>query len=221
MRLTIESGDRSLFAHAIRHVREQEPPRTGLHCSSIINDIRLLQESKGDKARDPLPEATSLLFMEMGNLVEDVLAQALAYRIPGWEKPLPRTSPEGIICSPDGYSPRSSCIDEVKVTWKSLKDFLSLQSLRGSTHTLQAALGSGATFTLAEESQKFFLYRLQLFSYMHLWNAERGRLHVCFLNGNYQPPFPQPVTFCIKPEPGEVQAMWDLLVQHARDRKML
>jgi hypothetical protein len=219
VRVSIESGDRSQFARAVRSVRATEPARTGLHLSTIIHDIQ--QRHERAARRTPIPDSTMLVFQQLGNVIEDVIADAMMARFPGWVKPEPRQSPEGIWCSPDGYSPRINCIDEVKATWKSYKDFLTVRSLHGNRFALQDVLGSGDSYTLADESEKCFYYRLQVLAYCHVWGATRCRLHVCFLNGSYQPPFPMPITFVLKPEPGEIEAMWNLLVNHAKDRNLL
>src|SRR5688572_18811115 len=69
-----------------------------------------------------MDESSSIGYQEIGNTFEDVLARVFLALIGRWNKPAPRTH-HGIICSPDGVSPLSQTIDEMKATWKSSRDF--------------------------------------------------------------------------------------------------
>lgn len=222
MKLTIDCGERSLFVRAIRATRSMEAPRIGLHCSSIINDIVHLNEGK---EREPMADPLAFSFQEMGNVVEDVLAEGMAVRLPGWEKPAPRTY-EGVISSPDGWSPRIKCIDEIKATWKGTRDFLTLRGADGVSRSFQDAVElckdqEMGTWEIEQRSPKFNGYEMQTLYYMVPWRAVRARLHVFFINGNYRPPFPEPVTFNLRPSEEEIAMNYRKIMQHARDRGMM
>ena len=200
MRITTRSRDDSMIIEAIRQARASEAARTGLHCSTIVKDI-----AEGlQPPRDNLDESVGIAFQEIGNVIEDIIADQLVQRFPEWTKPTPRTH-RGVICSPDGWSPRARCIDEVKVTWKGMRDFLTLDD-RG--HVLG-------------ESLKFVQYKMQILFYMQAWKADRARLHVLFLNGTYRPPFPEPVTYLLRPTTTERVANEEMMIQHAQDRGWL
>lgn len=163
----------------------------GLHLSQIIQDIvRTMHpgwftELENDRRR---------ALFELGNTFEDVMAEALRARLGLWHKPKPIVC-EGIICSPDGWSPTRNRLDEVKLTWCSSKDGLAHPKL-----------------------QK---YMYQVLAYCHALKARRARLHVFYINGDWKPPLPQPHTYLIIPSMQDILANWKLLTQHARDKGWL
>ncbi len=169
----------------------------GLHLSTIVNDIALtvwpgefayLKRDEGDAIDD----RTRALF-ECGNVLEDTMARILAERA-GWKKPPPKLC-EGIWCSPDGLAP-SHTIDEMKVTWKSARDFTA--------------------------TPKFQLYQYQVLAYMHAYKAKRARLHVLHANGDWRPPRPMPpTTYILRPTEQEIVDNWRMVKRHAKDRGWL
>ena len=203
MRVYELDREQNVILQGIRRTRAAEAERTGLHVSTIIQSI--LDHIDSSRARhDEIDEATGLAFQEIGNALEDAVATTLVQRIPGWTKPEPRTY-RGITGSPDGWSPRAQCIDEIKATWVKESTFLSVD----------------AQHQLVEESVKFIGYKMQILFYMKLWKAMRARLHVLFVCGNHRPPFPSPRPFLLKPTPREIDGNFDMLRQHAIDERML
>lgn len=172
----------------------------GLHLSTITNDIAATVYPKefwylvrgGDTPAefDPRTRAT----FEAGHVVEEVIADVMARRA-GWRKPEPQQC-HGIWCSPDGWSERTSTIDEMKATWKSARDFVG--------------------------SPKWQLYIWQVLSYMFVFGATRARLHVMHMNGDYRPPRPMPPkTYIVRPTPQELSENWQMIRSHAKDRGWL
>lgn len=153
------------IAKAIRAARADEPPRTGVHCSTIVQDILRTLDPK--RYSQEIADETMLAFQEVGNVVEDIIADYLLRRIPGWVKPAPQVSTSGIWGSPDGWTPRSRTITEIKATWVSDKDFLA--------------------------SLKWLGYLKQAMFYADVWEAERVRLLVLFINGSYPRGRPAPI----------------------------
>lgn len=186
-----------LIVDAINAARALEAPRTGVHCSTIVNDIlRRLDPKKYDRE---MAESTRLGFQEVGNVVEDVIARELTRRLrklAGWAKPIPKVY-RGIWGSPDGWTEASRTIDEIKATWVSERDFL--------------------------QSDKFDGYMFQSLFYADAWDARRIRLHVLFINGAYPKgaPFPSPRSFTIIPSSAEKRANTNRLVQHGIDMGLL
>jgi hypothetical protein len=207
--LTELPREQNVILDGIRRFRRAEAARTGLHVSAIINDMLDFMDSSRERSHAAIDEETSLAFQEIGNVLEDVVAVGLVGRIPGWRKPRPR-SYMGITGSPDGYSPRAACIDEIKVCWKSEKDFVETEN----GLTLDGRIAKGR---VTAESLKFTGYVMQILFYMKLWEAVRGRLHVLFVAGSYRPPFPKPRTFLLKPTQREIDGNFDRIYQHARD----
>ena len=173
----------------------------GLHLSQIVNDIAacvypaefwyLKRDGDAPVEYDARTRAT----FEAGHVIEDVIADTFAKRL-GWHKPESRQSAEGVWCSPDGYTPKTGTIDEMKATWKSSRDF--------------------------RQSPKWQLYLWQVLSYMHVFNATRVRLHVVHMNGDWRPPRPAPPqTYIIRPTPSEVAENWAMVTTHAKDRGWL
>lgn len=198
-----QDREQNIILTGVRRSRAEEAARTGLHVSSIIDDMMGYMDSTRDRSREAIDEVTGLAFQELGNALEDIMAEGLGRRIPGWTKPAPRTY-RGITGSPDGYSPRARAIDEIKCCWKkSGKEFIELDS-RGN---------------VLSEGVKFTGYVMQVLFYMKLWDAVRGRLHVLFVAGNYKPPFPEPRTFLLKPTQREIDDNFSRIYQHALDTK--
>lgn len=181
-----------LLIRTLQRLRDREQARVGLHCGSICDDY--IKTLYPEKYRGVFTTAQMLLFQTLGVTLEDMLARELR-RVLGWEKPAPRQDEHGIWCSPDGWNERTRCIDEVKLTWVSSREFLS--------------------------SPKFMRYVLQILKYMREWEAERARLHVVWVAGNYRPPFPDAATFVLKPTRDEREDNHSKLVQHAKDREWL
>lgn len=179
------------IAKAIRSARAVEPPRTGVHCSTIVQDI--LRSLDPKRYSQEIADETMLAFQEIGNVVEDILADYLVKRIPGWVKPAPRLSTTGIWGSPDGWAPRSRTITEIKATWVSDKDFTT--------------------------SLKFLGYLKQALFYADVWDAVRIRLLVLFVNGSYPrgKPFPVPREYTITFTVRERHEWHRQLAQHGID----
>lgn len=179
---------------AIAAQREQERPRTGLHCSTIVNDIvRTLYPQKFKRSFE---RKATYAYQEIGNVIEDVIGAGLGRRLfDSGSKPEPRTR-DGISCSPDWWAEKTRTIDEIKATWVSERDFL--------------------------DSVKFLTYVYQGLTYAWAWHASRLRFHVVFLNGNYTPPIPNCRTFIVRWDSARVlDAHGDMMVQHAADRGWL
>ena len=220
MRVTIEPRDRSLFVQAIRATRAAERARTGLHCSTVVHDIAVANGII--KPSTDIDESTGLSFQELGNVIEDVVASALMARFPGWSKPA-EIEYRGIKCNLDGWSPRVKCVDEVKACWKSENSrddgpFVLLDGADPNAPLLEPGTGE-----VVQESPKFVLYKMQVLFYMaaaaDVWGeCTWSRLHVLFVNGNYRPPFPDPVTLRLRPTMREVDANRDLILGHVQDR---
>jgi hypothetical protein len=196
-RLRVVEPDREggLIADAIRAARGREAAREGLHCSTIVNDI--LRHLYPAKYGREIAEHKSLAYQEFGNAIEDVAADALRRRYPAWTKPPPRCH-RGIWGSPDGWSPRTKTIDEIKATWVSMREF--------------------------EESVKLIGYLMQALFYVHVWQAKRLRLHVLFVVGAYPKgaPVPESRTFVVRWDDESVPAMYAKRLElHARDRGWL
>lgn len=182
-----------MIARVIEERRAAEAERTGLHCSTIVNDVM--------KTIDPATYSRDLSdeqrwgYQEIGNIVEDIIAEGLVRRYPQWKKPEPRLY-RGVWCSPDGWEANKRTLHEIKVTWKSEKDF--------------------------EDGLKMQGYYLQSGEYALAWSAQRILLHVLFINGAYPrgAPIPHPRTFVLKWLPGTLERNDSNLRQHAIDRKM-
>lgn len=196
-----EQPDYGMIGSLLAERAAAETPRSGLHVSTIVNDMLVTIEPR--RYARKFNDNTKHLYWEVGNLLEDALAGYLLARIPGWVKPAPR-SKHGLIGSPDGWSPRIRCIDEIKCTWVSEKDFVSIDP---DSHRVTA------------ESVKWFGYLLQLLWYMYVWDAVRGRLHVLFINGRFGVPTAR--TWIIKADDTTKRANADRILQHARDRRLM
>lgn len=209
MRLYELNHDGGYIGRAIRDYREQEAARTGLHVSTIID--RMVRAIDPKAYTSEFTEQQKHGYQEVGNVVEDFLAHWLRRRIGGWTKPEPRTH-RGITGSPDGWTQRTRALHEIKGCWKSEKLF-------------NAVIGAGTRrldlFDLVRENLKLYSYVLQLLTYAEIWNADRGYLHILFINGDYKPPAPNPRTFTVVWTPRERRENFDRMVQFAIDTGLL
>lgn len=203
MRVTELDVEGGYLYRAVVQQRAKEQARTGLHCSTIINDM--LQTMDPKRYGREISQQGRIGYQEFGNVLEDVIALRLRRRVRGWGKPEPRHV-RGIWGSPDGYSVASRTIDEIKATWISEADFVTTDA-RG---------------TVIEESLKFSSYMWQAVFYALAWEAVRIRLHVLFVNGAYPrgAPIPSPRTFIIRCSDQEKEANYQRLRQHAIDRQL-
>lgn len=194
----------SVLTEAVREQRRQEEARTGLHCSTIVNDI--LHTMDPARYGREFEEHERFGYQEFGNVLEDIVAAGLARRHASWQKPEPRVF-RGIWGSPDGFcrSPMRT-IDEIKAAWMSERDFLTI----GPDHEAE------------DESLKFLGYCMQALFYALAWDATRIRLHVFFVNGAYPKgkPAPHPRTFVLRPTERDKEANYERLRQHAIDARL-
>lgn len=195
----IELSDDTAMWQGIQHLQRANDVKrgTGLHLSTILQDIAATVYPRDFSVRDAgaEPEAQARMYWEVGNVLEDVMALSLSARVKTWGKPEPRQV-DGVWCSADGHDAKTKTIDEIKLTWKSSREFVG--------------------------SPKWQVYTWQVLGYMHVWRATRGRIHVLHLNGDYRPPAPaRPKTYILRPSEAEVQENWAMIVGHAKDRGWL
>lgn len=207
MRLYEHNQDGGWLMAAIRRQRAAEAARTGLHVSTICDDIYKTIDPKRFSAE--IPETSRLLFQELGNAVEEIIAAELTRTYRDFEKPAPRQDSRGIWGSPDGWTPRSRTIHEIKLAWISETDFVTVDR-------------SGR---VVAESDKFFRFRLQAMKYgsPDMWDARRIKLHVVFVNGKYPrgAPFPNAREFTLVPTAEDYETVNNQLWTHAEDRQWL
>lgn len=202
MRCTELDRSGGAIIRAITDFRRREAARTELHVSTIINDI--LVKLEPSRYARPTPNINRLSYHEIGNALEDVIAARLVRRLKLWDKPEPRLH-RGIWGSPDGCdwrTPQTRTIDEIKVTWVSVKDFV-VCDRRGQ---------------VVEESLKFMAYRMQSQFYAQAYRAARIRLHVLFVVGEYRVPLAK--TYILRPTARELEDNYCILRQHAIDTKL-
>lgn len=215
MYVKIRPAPASWLVRAIQDVRARDAERTGLHCSTIVNDIAASYEPA---ASSPLDTITSMLFQELGNVTEELWARQWRRRFGTWEKPKTRTH-RGILCNPDGYDTHSGRLMECKMKWAKAEQFLSVRD----RPVALSDLTSTRTFEgeVTAESVAFVKYKLQTLFYMDAWDTLEGELHVLFVTGDGKPPFPRPLEIELFPTLRERRANADMIVQHAKDRGWL
>lgn len=192
--------DNSWLVKAIKRARALEAARTGLHLSTVLDD---LVNTAYPPRKNTLSDGTTLPLQEFGNSLEAMVANELV-RIVGWHKPVPRTK-DGVTCSPDGVSISSGTLDEMKATWAQPTgiDDLSLDAF-------------------LHDTAKGYKYELQTDCYAFVWGLTRIRLHILFVRGvRGGAPLPTPVTIIRRRTPAQLRQTWKQMLQHARDRKFL
>lgn len=192
LRITEPYGAGGMLIAAVKRLRSAELPRTGLHCSTIVNDIIQTLYPK----KYTFLEEESLAYQEFGNVIEDICAEVLRRRNPQWVKPRPKKY-KGIWCSPDGWHPRTRTIDEIKATWVSERDFIDSPKLHG--YLLQSL----------EYAYAWDALRVRLHVFFVNGKYPRGA------------PIPNPRTFVVRWDDGVPEHNHRILWQHAIDRKLV
>ena len=142
-------------------IRELLPMRRapGSHVSEIINRLCVSLGKWEDSDDGP-----AQIQLEMGNCMEDAIADALANR---YAKDDPGRYIHGFEVEKDGISGNIDLLDTVDFAVEDVK--LTKRSIR---HEI--------------DSEKFWHNWVQIKSYCHMIGASIGRLHVVFVNGNYK-----------------------------------
>lgn len=174
-----------------QHAIDDARRPSGLHLSDIVFDY--IKTAHPNWYKHEMEEERKRALFELGNTFEDVIAAGLRQTL-GFEKPEPRKI-DGVWMSPDGYRADRSLIDEIKLTWCSAKDGLAHPKLKK--------------------------YLMQTLAYMYGWKAERARIHVFYVNGDWRPPLPRPHTYLILPTQEDILHNWFMLTTHAQDRGWL
>lgn len=161
----------------------------GPHLSDVVQSlVRTLRLTK--TYDDDADDPLQAMFWEMGCTWEETVTRTLHRLYPDSYRPDPRQI-DGLWCSPDWFRPRQQTLDEVKLTWTKYRP--------------------------DANSPKLQAYLWQLKAYMHVWNVQRGCLHVGYVRGNYAD---RPVEFrlyVVRATPGELREAWEDLLAHGRD----
>lgn len=100
---------------------------------------------------------------------------------------------DGIAGSPDGWSvtrilPTKIVVEEFKLTWKSCR---------------------------TREMLKERLWMWQVKAYTYMLGTQWARMHVCWINGNYDRPFtPKYITYLIQFDQEELERNWQMIVSN-------
>lgn len=191
MRIVDLGGDYLTRLIQQKHAISDSRREPGVHLSTILFDYIKTLHPQW-YAKEMEEERKRTLF-ELGNVFEDVIAAGLRETL-GFEKPEPRKI-DGVWMSPDGWNAERKRIDEIKLTWCSAKDGLAHPKLKK--------------------------YQMQTLAYMYGWKAERARIHVFYVNGDWRPPLPRPHTYLLMPSMQDILENKNNLWQHAADRGML
>lgn len=166
----------------------------GLHMSDIYGDLyQTLEPERYVKGRAPNP-----LLLAMGLAWEEHVERTLIRAGHKVSRPAPRTTPEGVVYSPDllfedEAEPR---IGEIKLT----------------------------TMSVSEEIRdpKFSKWVVQAMSYCHHWGTPYAAFLVLFTNGDYkQNRLPMFRWWDVEFSARELQDNWAMLLRHARLRGMV
>lgn len=170
----------------------------GIHMSDIYNDLykKLDPELEGWDAKS-LNIAGALGFSW-----ESVLEKHLRDRVLNLRPEEFRTK-EGVAFSPDMLIFNGHLrLGEIKLKWFSSRD-------------VPREPGMNAF------PPRFDKILTQMKSYAYNLETPDGRLYVFFVNGNYRPPKPEVLAWDITFTARELKENWDMMMNHARHRRML
>ena len=89
--------------------------------------------------------------------------------------------------NPDMFNPLTGLVTETKLTWRSL-------------HT--------------SRPQDRFYYMTQLMSYCHMVGTDKGRLLVCYVNGDYRPTLPKVIAVDFVFTERDLMENWAMMMNH-------
>lgn len=193
------------FAELLGHSFGSRTP--GLHISQIYGGLyEELEPTRFVKGSIPDP-----LRLEAGLAFESILEEGLKQRLCGG-RPGEIVSEEGIICSPDLIVFNGSTrVGEIKLTWMS------------SREVPREACNSFPP--------KFSKYFCQMLSYCHVLEVSEAQLIGFFINGKYEfikqrdgssiPSGPELLAWNITFTAREIRENWTMLMNYARQRKLL
>lgn len=134
----------------------------GKHVSAIIHYLCLrlghYQEDETSLDGSPLPPVMSR--MQLGQALEQTLADRYFAHYPGRYIRIGEVERDGLYGTPDLIDTHINAVDELKLTWMSLKH--------------------------GPDSDKFWKYWVQLKAYCYMLDTPIGHLHVCYINGDYR-----------------------------------
>ena len=163
----------------------------GLHISQIYNSLYEALKPGRFTGGEPNP-----LMLALGSAWEQYFERQLDRAGNRVFRPGELVSPEGIAYSPDGVIENGQLtLVEYKLTWMSSRADI--------------------------EDAKFDKYKTQMMSYCYQLETPYARLYVLFVNGDYKPPSPVLKVWNIEFSPRELQDNWQMLMNHARTRKMI
>lgn len=171
----------------------------GLHLSAIYNDLFQDLEPKRF-TRGTLPDP---LRLEAGLSMELMLEEGIKRRLSA-DRPGEFFTEEGIAFSPDLLINNGVLrLGEIKLTWLSSRD---------------VPRESGINVL----PPKFDKYLVQMKGYCHALGTPYARLYVFFVNGDYTHPYsPELLSWDIEFTERELQENWEMLINHAKQKRML
>lgn len=170
----------------------------GLHMSDIYGSLFKELEPKRYDTGEPM----DLNRLEAGMAFEEFLEEGMTKRLSG-ERPGELTTEEGILYSPDFlvFSDVTR-LGEIKLTWLSSKEV-----------PRERANGFPPQF------DKYFC---QMMSYCHNLETPYARLVAYFVNGPYKHPYtPELLAWDIEFSSRELRENWQMMMSHARRKKLL
>lgn len=168
----------------------------GLHMSDIYNDLFQSLEPKRYRKGTPMDP----LRLEAGLALEEMLEEGLRRRLIG-ERPGELVTEEGIIYSPDLLIFNGATrLGEIKLTWMWSKEVPRIE---------------GNSFP-----PKFDKYVCQMKAYCYHLDTPYARLIVFFVNGKGDST-PELLAWDIEFTRRELEENWQMLMNHARSRRML
>jgi hypothetical protein len=183
-----------------------ERTRGVLHLSEIYKSLMVRLQPKrfgGNKPFDTRKVETGLIF-------ENVLEQGLREKF-ATQRVGEIVSDEGVWMTPDGVNPTEACGEEYKCTWMSSR-------LHEGTTPYTDEYGM--------PTPKFLHWFFQMKGYAKWLQTDTFLLRVLHINGDYerlpgigyQPTF---MTHRIRFSEQEIEDNWTMLMNHARDEKMM
>lgn len=172
----------------------------GLHLSDIYGPLYEQLAPKQYRGRSTGPDPLKDAYITAGLSLESMMEEGLKRRMA--ERPGEFRTPEGIIFSPDLLIYNHALrLGEIKLTWMSSRE---------------VPRHKGEQFPA-----KFDKYFTQMKGYCHNLDTNLARLYTFHVNGTYRPMTPELLAWDIEFSARELHENWQMLMNFARERRML
>jgi len=224
----------TLISEGIPDLVPQLHRSPGLHISHIIHSICITHG-----IYEPSSEGLNMTKAQLGLALEQAIISRYQQTYPEKYTRVPeqcevdKKSGLTVFGHPDLFDKPCQAVDEIKLTWLSAGHLISSNLVCEECGLPQYNTPSGMTCDNGHggaegvpsdlesgiNGQKFWRFWCQVMAYCYMMGVDLGRLHICFIQGNYRD-IQDPIykVFERRFEESELVGNWSMLMKWAKNR---